>query len=74
MMNPEKTEFFIAASQVHYMWLQHLTFHLGDAVINPSTSIRNLGAVFDPQMKMNAHVTKLSQSLNFQIRNLCRIR
>jgi hypothetical protein len=74
MMNPEKTEFFIVASQVHYTRLQHLNFHLGDAVINPSTSIRNLGAVFDPQMKMTANVTQLSRSLNFQIRNLCRIR
>ena len=74
MMNPEKTEFFIAASHAHYKRLQHLTFHLGDAVINPSTSIRNLGAVSDPQMKMNAHVSQPSCSLNFQIRNLCRIR
>ena len=74
MMNPDKTEFFICSSAVHYNQLQHLSFNLDDVEIRPSTSVRNLGVVFDCHMKMGDHVTQLSRSLNFQIRNLNRIR
>jgi hypothetical protein len=74
MMNPDKTEFFIASSVAHRKRLEHLTFHLDDVEIHPSPSVKNLGAVFDSHMKMDNHVTQLSRSLNFQIRNLSRIR
>ena len=36
--------------------------------------VKTLGAVFDSHMKMGNHVTHLSCSLNFQIRNLNRVR
>ena len=36
--------------------------------------VKNLGAVFDSHMKMSNHITHLSRSLKFQIRNLNRIR
>ena len=74
MMNPDKTEFFIASSAAHIKILDHLTFNFDDVEIHPSSSVKNLGAVFDCQMKMSDHVTQLSRSLNFQIRNLNRIR
>ena len=74
MMNPEKTEFFIASSPAHYKRLQHLTFHLDDLEIHPSPTVKNLGAVFDHDMKMSDHITQLCRSLNYQIRNLNRIR
>jgi len=74
MVNPEKTEFFIAASEYYYGRLQHHNLHLGDVIISPTRSVRNLGAVFDCHMKMDEHVAQLTRSLNFHIRNLARIR
>ena len=74
MMNPDKTEFFIASSAAHYKHLEHLTFIFDDVEIKSSPFVKNLGAVFDSHMKMGNHVTQLSRSLNFQIRNLNRIR
>ena len=74
MMNPDKTEFFIASSHNHYERLQHLSLCL-DVEIFPSPTInRNLGTVFDHTMKMDDHVNQLSRSLNFHIRNQNRIR
>ena len=40
----------------------------------PSTSVRNLGVVFDRQMCMSAHITQLCKSVNWLIRNITRIR
>ena len=54
--------------------LEHLTFHLDDVEIHPSLSVKKLSAVFYTHMKMDNHVTQLSRSLNFHIRNLSRIR
>jgi hypothetical protein len=52
MMNPDKTEFFIASSAAHYKILDHLTFCFDDVEIHPSSSVKNLGAVFDCQMNL----------------------
>ena len=73
MMNPDKTEFFIASSHNHYERLQHLSLCL-DVEIFPSPTARNLGTVFDHTIKMDDHVNQLLRSLNFHIRNLNRIR
>ena len=74
MMNQEKTEFFIVASPLHYTRLQHLCFYHDGLEIPPSALVRNLGVVFDHSLTMSDHVTRLSRSLNWQIRNLNRIR
>ena len=73
-LNQDKTEFFIASSDHHVQNLQHLSLHLPEQEVFPSKSIRNLGVIFDRCMKMTAHITHLSRSINWQIRNLNRIR
>ena len=74
-LNPDKTEFFIACSPHHDKRLQHLSLPLdGTATILPSTEVRNLGVVFDRHMSMSNHITSLCKSINWQIRNINRIR
>ena len=73
-LNPNKTEFFVAPSVHHKQKLQDLSLHIDNVTISPSNSIRNLGIVFDPQLTMSQHVRKLCKSVNWQIRNLTRIR
>ena len=43
-------------------------------IIPQSSTVRNLGVVFDQQMNMEQHITKHCQTINWQIRNLYRIR
>jgi len=74
MMNQDKTEFFISCSSMHFKRLEHLTFNLNGLEISPSHSVKNLGVTFDYALNMSAHITTLSCSLNWQIRNLNRIR
>ena len=45
-----------------------------DTVILPSATVRNLGVTFDCNMTMTQHVTNLGQSVNWQIRNIYKIR
>ena len=73
-LNQAKTEFFVASSSHHYSSLQHLTLNLDGHEIPFSPSIRNLGVIFDYSMTMAEHITNLSRSINWQLRNLNRIR
>ena len=69
-LNQAKTDFFVASSSHHYSSLQHLTLNLDGHEIPSSPSIRNLGVMFEYSMTMAEHITNLSRSINWQLRNL----
>ena len=48
-------------------------FDVGDAYIKPSTTVRNLGVMFDQAMTMESQVTATSKSVFMSIRNIGRI-
>ena len=43
-------------------------------MIDPSPSIKNLGVIFDPHLKMDLHVNSICRAINFHLRNISRIR
>ena len=73
-LNPDKTEFFISSSPYHQSHFNNLSLQLDDTVILPSATVRNLGVTFDCNITMTQHVTNLCQSVNWQIRNIYKIR
>jgi hypothetical protein len=73
-LNPDKTEFCIASSAHHQKFLVNVDLLLDGIIIKPSPTVRNLGVIFDNQMSMSQHVTTLVQSINWQIRNIYKIR
>ncbi len=55
--------------------LQHdFTIQLGSSTITPSTSVRNLGAIFDDQLTFKEHIAKTAQSCRFARHNIRKIR
>ena len=73
-LNDSKTEFFIATNKQDASRLVNMRLSLQDVTVLPSTSVRNLGVVFDTSMKMNEHISHLSAVVNFHLWNLWRIR
>ena len=67
-LNPDKTEFFIMSPSYTEL------FCMMSASILLMILFLNLGVVFDQQMNMDQHISKLCQTINWQIRNLYRIR
>ena len=59
-LNPDKTEFFIMSSSYHRTVLHDLSLHIVGDIIPQSSTVRNLGVVFDQQMNMDQHITKPS--------------
>ena len=73
-LNEEKTEFLVVISDHLEHLLPAVTLRIGTKIIQPSESVRNLGIVFDTSLSMNAQVTSLCKGLNYQMRNISRIR
>jgi hypothetical protein len=73
-LNDEKTELLIVGSPYNLKNLKLPELHIGDNHILPSSSVRNIGAIFDSSMTMEAHVNTVCRSAYFHLRNLGRIR
>ncbi len=55
--------------------LQHdFTIQLGSSTLTPSTSVRNLGVVFDDQLTFKEHIAKTARSCRFALHNIRKIR
>ncbi len=71
-LNLAKTELLVLpATQT----LQHdFTIQLGSSTITPSTSVRNLGVVFDDQLTFKEHIATTARSCRFALHNIRKIR
>ena len=74
MLNNSKTEYFVAASPHNLNKLQDVSLKIGDITISPSSTIKNLGVIFDQKISMENHVKSLVKSVNFHLRNIYRNR
>uniref|UniRef100_A0A8C1VQ90 Reverse transcriptase domain-containing protein n=1 Tax=Cyprinus carpio TaxID=7962 RepID=A0A8C1VQ90_CYPCA len=55
--------------------LRHdFTIQLGSSTITPSTSVRNLGVIFDDQLIFKDHIAKTVRSCRFALHNIRKIR
>ena len=74
MLNDSKTEFFVAVSQNNSSKMPPVHLQIGTEIIKPSATVRNLGVLFDTHMTMSPHISGLSKTTSFQLRNISRIR
>ncbi len=71
-LNLAKTELLVLPATPT---LQHdFTIQLGSSTIAPSTSVRNLGVIFDDQLTFKEHIAKTARSCRFALHNIRKIR
>lgn len=73
-LNTDKTEVIVFSSQRNSTLVGELHVTVGESKIEPSTSVRNLGALFDSRMDMEQHVNSASRSCYAQLRQIGHIR
>ena len=61
MVNDSKTEFLIVGSKQQLERVNIPFIHVGEDQITPVTSVRNLGVIFDSNLKMDMQITKACQ-------------
>jgi hypothetical protein len=69
-LNDDKTEFIIFGSKHHREKINILNIQIGNAKIPASDKVRNLGSIFDTEMTLKEHITHISKSSSFQLRNM----
>ncbi len=71
-LNLAKTEILVfpATPTLQY----DFTIQLGSSTITPSTSVRNLGVIFDDQLTFKEHIAKTARSCRFALHNIRKIR
>ncbi len=71
-LNLAKTELLVFPATPS---LQHdFTIQLGSSTITPSSSVRNLGVIFDDLLTFKEHITKTAPSCRFVLHNIRKIR
>ncbi len=71
-LNLAKTELLVVPATPA---LQHdITIQLGSSTIAPSSSVRNLGVIFDDQLTFKEHIAKTARSCRFALHNIRKIR
>ena len=73
-LNECKSDFLIISSKFQKSLIRTRGITIGDELITPSTSVRNLGVTFDDSMLMEIHVKNVCKSMYFNIHNVSTIR
>jgi hypothetical protein len=74
-LNPSKSEFIIFGTPQQLSKLQDPHLRLSsDITVKAVSSVRSLGALLDKHMTFHEHITKVSQSCFYHIKDLRRIR
>ena len=68
-VNDDKTEFLVITSS-YMKALAGMELSIGQSSIKPSTSCRNLGAMFDNNQKMDIHISSVCRAAYFHVRNI----
>ena len=73
-LNPSKTEYLLIGTpqQRAKVTINSITF--SGHLISPSSSVRNLGVIFDPDLTLTQHVSSVCKSSYYAIRQLRQIR
>ena len=73
-LNDSKTEFIIFCTPKNVENVTECTVVVGDAIILPSGSVRNIGAMLNPTLNMETHIISMKRACNLQLRSLSKIR
>ena len=73
-LNPTKTEFLIIGNRQQRIKLTSSTLRFSDTDLDPVPSARNLGVIFDSEMSLESHVSKVCQISYLHIRQIRKVR
>ena len=74
IVNDSKTEFLIVGSKQQLERVNIPFIHVGGDQITPVTSVRNVGVIFDSNLKMDMQITKACQNAYYHLHNIRRNR
>ncbi len=73
-LNADKTELLLIGNPKRVAKVRDFELSIGDSIVRPSASARNLGVIFDDTLSFKQSCLKSASAAAFHIRSLSRIR
>ena len=73
-LNDAKTEFVIFGTKQNLQKVKTTSIKVGDTYITSCKEVRNIGAVFDSEMKMSSQVNKVCKGAWINLHNISKVR
>ena len=73
MLNSDKTEVIVLGPEHIRDSLSSNTVNLHSITLASSTTVRNLGVIFDQDLSLNSHVKQISRTAFFHLHNIAKI-
>ena len=73
-LNDDKTEVMYISSRYYQKFIKLSDFSIDNIIIKPSSSVRNIGIIFDSIMSMSEQITAICKTTHYHLRNIGRIR
>lgn len=73
-LNQAKTELLFVGTPTSLLKLNISELITTNDFLNPSSQVRNLGVIFDPELMFEAHIKNDSKTAFFHLRNIARLR
>jgi hypothetical protein len=74
VVNPSKTEYLVIGTKQQRTKLLSTSLNFKDTVLSPTHVVRNLGVMFDSDMTLTKHISSVSSSSYYIIRQIRQIR
>ena len=72
--NDDKTDFIIIGTPQQLSKLSNINLKIGSATIYSSSSVNNLGVIFDQNLNMKSHINSISKSAYYQLSRIRQLR
>ena len=73
-LNSDKTEVMFLGPRSHREFLSQQFVTLDNISVSTSTSVKNLGVIFDQELSFKSHVKQVCKTAYFHLRNIAKIR
>ena len=73
-LNDSKTEFILLGTRYQLQMVNEISIKIGDAIIQPRNCVRDLGYIYDAELKSNLHINKLVSTCYVTLRRISGIR
>ena len=73
-LNTNKTELLVISDKKHLEDLKEVRLNVGNDIISPVNSARNIGVIFDSTLSLVPHITSSARSAMFHLHNIGKIR
>jgi hypothetical protein len=74
LLNPDKTEVIILGPQKLRESLSEQIISLDNMILSTSSTVKNLGVLFDQDLSFKAHINQACKTAFFHLRNIAKIR